>query len=63
MKILLNLYDKQAVLSKRNFAHFSAHFSFFPEEVSDNHLAMFCSDEIDRLKQQLFFIVLFYISF
>ncbi len=57
-----NLFHKKAVLGERDFAYFSANFPFFPEEVPDSHLAMFRSNEIDRLEQQLFFIVLFYIS-
>jgi hypothetical protein len=57
-----NLLHHKAVFGERNFAHFTADFLFFPEEVSDNHLAVFRSNEIDRLKQQFFFVILFYIS-
>lgn len=53
------LFNEKTVLGKRYFAHFSADFLFLSEEISDNHLAMFRPNEIDRLQQQLFFIILF----
>ena len=56
------LFHDKPVLGKRHLAYFSQHFLFFSEEVSESHLAMIRSNEIDRFEQQLFFIVLFQIS-
>ena len=56
-----DLFHDKTVLSKRHLAYFAQHFFFFSEEVSESHLAMIRSNEIDRFEQQFFFIVLFQI--
>ena len=56
-----DLFHDKPVLRKRHLAYFSQHFLFFSEEVSESHLAMVRSNEIDRFEQQFFFIVLFQI--
>jgi hypothetical protein len=58
-----DLFHDKPVLSKRYLAYFAQHFLFFSKEVSESHLAMVRSNEIDRFEQQLFFIVFFQISF